>query len=98
MKAVAIELDVLGDTRPLWDDWLADAARRFRSISPLDPAALPADRVVNGRPCKPLGMGIERSERTVGTTSVKDTGAGTLSPAPPEPGRLTRSGTRIASR
>ncbi|HEU4942319.1 MAG TPA: hypothetical protein VFT18_03580 [Gaiellaceae bacterium] len=44
MKAVAIDLDVLGDTRGLWDDWLADAARRFRSIAALDPAALPADR------------------------------------------------------
>ena len=44
MKPVAIELDVLGDTRPLWNDWLADAARRFRSISPLDPAPLPEDR------------------------------------------------------
>ena len=45
MRAVAIELDgVLGDTRPLWRDWLEDAARRFRSIAPLDPDALPADR------------------------------------------------------
>ena len=44
MKPVAIELDVLGDTRPLWNDWLADAARRFHSISPLDPSALPEDR------------------------------------------------------
>ena len=44
MRPVAIELDVLGDTRPLWNDWLADAARRFRSISPLDPAELPEDR------------------------------------------------------
>ena len=44
MKPVAIDLDVLGDTRPLWNDWLADAARRFRSISPLDPAELPEDR------------------------------------------------------
>lgn len=45
MRAVAIELDgVLGDTRPLWDDWLADAARRFRSIAPLEPADLPHDR------------------------------------------------------
>jgi phosphoglycolate phosphatase-like HAD superfamily hydrolase len=45
MRAVAIELDgVLGDTRPLWRDWLEDAARRFRSIAPLDPAALPEDR------------------------------------------------------
>jgi phosphoglycolate phosphatase-like HAD superfamily hydrolase len=45
MRAVAIDLDgVLGDTRPLWRDWLEDAARRFRSIAPLDPDALPEDR------------------------------------------------------
>jgi FMN phosphatase YigB (HAD superfamily) len=44
MSAVAIELEVLGDTRPLWDDWLADAARRFRSIAELDVASLPKDR------------------------------------------------------
>jgi phosphoglycolate phosphatase-like HAD superfamily hydrolase len=43
---VAIDLDgVLGDTRPLWNDWLEDAARRFRSIAELDPTALPHDRV-----------------------------------------------------
>jgi phosphoglycolate phosphatase-like HAD superfamily hydrolase len=42
---VALDLDgALGDTRPLWRDWLEDAARRFASIAPLDPAALPADR------------------------------------------------------
>jgi phosphoglycolate phosphatase-like HAD superfamily hydrolase len=46
VRTIAIELDgVLGDTRPLWDAWLEDAARRFRSIAPLDPAQLPADRV-----------------------------------------------------
>ena len=44
MNAVAIELEVLGDTRPLWDDWLADAARRFRSIAELDVESLPKDR------------------------------------------------------
>lgn len=50
MKAFAIELDgVLGDTRPLWRDWLEDAARRFRSIAPLDPDALPEDRVEAAR-------------------------------------------------
>jgi len=43
--AVAVDLDAaLGDTRPLWDAFLADAARRYASIAPLDPAALPADR------------------------------------------------------
>jgi phosphoglycolate phosphatase-like HAD superfamily hydrolase len=42
---VALDLDaVLGDTRPLWEAWLADAARRFRSIAELDPSELPADR------------------------------------------------------
>ena len=42
---VALDLDaVLGDTRPLWNAWLEDAARRFRSIAELDPATLPADR------------------------------------------------------
>jgi phosphoglycolate phosphatase-like HAD superfamily hydrolase len=42
---VALDLDaVLGDTRPLWDAWLEDAARRYRSIAPLDPSELPHDR------------------------------------------------------
>ena len=45
MKAVAIDLDaVLGDTRPLWREFLIDAARRYASIAPLDPEALPVDR------------------------------------------------------
>jgi FMN phosphatase YigB (HAD superfamily) len=44
VSAVAIDLEVLGDTRPLWDDWLADAARRFRSIAELDVESLPKDR------------------------------------------------------
>jgi phosphoglycolate phosphatase-like HAD superfamily hydrolase len=44
MSAVAIDLEVLGDTRRLWDDWLADAARRFRSIAELDVESLAEDR------------------------------------------------------
>lgn len=41
MRAVAIDLDgVLGDTRALWADWLADAAR----VLGVDPAGLPEDR------------------------------------------------------
>jgi phosphoglycolate phosphatase-like HAD superfamily hydrolase len=44
VKAVAVDLDALGDTRLLWRDFLADAARRFAAISPLDPEALPEDR------------------------------------------------------
>jgi phosphoglycolate phosphatase-like HAD superfamily hydrolase len=41
MKAVAIDLDALGDTRLLWRDWLEDASRRMR----LGRLALPDDRV-----------------------------------------------------
>lgn len=44
MKAVAVDLEALGDTRALWRDFLADAARRFAAISPLDLDALPDDR------------------------------------------------------
>jgi phosphoglycolate phosphatase-like HAD superfamily hydrolase len=44
MRAVAIDLDALCDTRALWDDWLANAARRFRSIAALDVESLPPDR------------------------------------------------------
>ena len=45
LSPVAIDLDgALGDTRPLWDDFLVDAARRYASIAPLDPSALPKDR------------------------------------------------------
>ena len=36
MTAVAVELDVLGDTGPLWDAWLADVSRRAH----IDPARL----------------------------------------------------------
>jgi phosphoglycolate phosphatase-like HAD superfamily hydrolase len=44
-ETVAIDLDgALGDTRPLWQAFVADAARRFASIAPLDPATLPRDR------------------------------------------------------
>lgn len=45
MSAVAVDLDgVLGSTRGLWDAFLEDAARRYRSIAELDTAALPDDR------------------------------------------------------
>jgi len=45
VQTLALDLDaVLGDTRALWDDWLEDASRRYATIAPLDPAALPRDR------------------------------------------------------
>ncbi len=40
VRAVAIDLDVLGDTRALWDDWVTSA----RPVLELDGAALPEDR------------------------------------------------------
>jgi phosphoglycolate phosphatase-like HAD superfamily hydrolase len=37
LKAVAIDLAALGDTDPLWRDWLEDATRRFRvDVNALD--------------------------------------------------------------
>jgi phosphoglycolate phosphatase-like HAD superfamily hydrolase len=44
VSALAIELDALADTRPLWEAWLADAARRYAPIAGLDAEALPHDR------------------------------------------------------
>jgi len=44
-RAVAIDLDgALGDTRPLWRDFLREAGRGLGSITPFDPEALPDDR------------------------------------------------------
>lgn len=41
MTALLLDLDgVLGDTRPLWEGWLADTSR----LLDLDPATLPRDR------------------------------------------------------
>jgi len=41
MTALLLELDgALGDTRPLWRDWLGDAAR----VLEIDPDELPSDR------------------------------------------------------
>lgn len=41
VRPIAIDLDgVLGDTRPLWADWLAGSVR----VLGVDPAALPEDR------------------------------------------------------
>jgi phosphoglycolate phosphatase-like HAD superfamily hydrolase len=42
---LAVDFDaVLGDTRPLWDAWLEDAHRRYRTIAELDPSSLSHDR------------------------------------------------------
>jgi phosphoglycolate phosphatase-like HAD superfamily hydrolase len=45
MSAVAIDLAAIGDTDPLWRDWLEDARRRFRvDVNALD------DELPNWRP------------------------------------------------
>jgi phosphoglycolate phosphatase-like HAD superfamily hydrolase len=58
VRAVAIDLDgALGDTRSLWESWLEEAARRYASIAPLDPASLPRDR---GRAARNLDRWAQR--------------------------------------
>jgi len=52
---LAIELDVLGDTRPLWRDWLADAAKV------LDVAGLPEDRAAAAAELDARGAGNWRA-------------------------------------
>ncbi len=52
---LAIELDVLGDTRPLWHDWLADAARIF------DVDGLPNDRAAAAAELDARGAGNWRT-------------------------------------
>jgi phosphoglycolate phosphatase-like HAD superfamily hydrolase len=52
---VAIDLDVLGDTRPLWSDWLMDAARV------LDVEGLPEDRIAAATELDARGAGNWRT-------------------------------------
>jgi phosphoglycolate phosphatase-like HAD superfamily hydrolase len=52
---IAIELDVLGDTRPLWRAWLAGAARV------LDVAGLPEDRIAAAAELDARGAGNWRT-------------------------------------
>ncbi len=54
MTPLLLDLDgVLGDTRPLWDDWLGDSSRLFR----LDPADLPRNRAAAAAALDELGAG-----------------------------------------
>ena len=52
---LAIELDVLGDTRPLWRDWLDDASRV------LDVQGLPEDRAAAAAELDARGAGNWRT-------------------------------------
>jgi phosphoglycolate phosphatase-like HAD superfamily hydrolase len=44
VNALAIDLEALADTQPLWQAWLADAARRYAPIAGLAAEVLPQDR------------------------------------------------------
>jgi phosphoglycolate phosphatase-like HAD superfamily hydrolase len=58
MSAILIDLDgALGDTRPLWNDWLAGAAR----VLGVDPEAVPADRVAAAAKLDAAGAGNWRT-------------------------------------
>ena len=52
-RALAIELDALGDTRPLWSAWLASA----RTILGVEPATLPEDRAAAAAALDAAGVG-----------------------------------------
>jgi len=52
-RAVAIDLDALGDTRVLWSDWLASA----QAVLGVDPAALSEDRSEAASELDRLGAG-----------------------------------------
>jgi len=56
-RAIAIDLDALGDTRALWRDWLASA----QAVLEVDPAALPADRGAAAAELDESGAGNWRS-------------------------------------
>ena len=57
VRAVAIELDALGDTRALWSDWLASA----QTVLGVEPAALPTDRGQAALELDRLGAGNWRA-------------------------------------
>jgi phosphoglycolate phosphatase-like HAD superfamily hydrolase len=52
-RALAIELDAIGDTRPLWDAWLESAS----SVLGLDPSSVPADRAAAAAALDESGVG-----------------------------------------
>ena len=55
--AVAIDLDALGDTRPLWNDWLTSTG----TVLGIDPDDLPADRGEAAAELDRLGAGNWRA-------------------------------------
>ena len=58
MTAILVDLDgALGDTRPLWGAWLAEAAR----VLGVDPTTLPADRGAAAEALDAAGAGNWRT-------------------------------------
>lgn len=56
-RALAVELDAIGDTRPLWAAWLESA----RGVLDVDPETLPEDRAAAGAALDEAGVGNWRS-------------------------------------
>ncbi len=57
MTALAIDLDAIGDTRPLWTAWLASV----RDVLAIDPEALPTDRAAAAEALDQSGAGNWRA-------------------------------------
>ncbi|HEX5029016.1 MAG TPA: hypothetical protein VFV56_09410 [Gaiellaceae bacterium] len=57
MTPLAIDLDALGDTKPLWDAWLGSV----QDVLAIDPDALPADRGAAAAVLDESGAGNWRS-------------------------------------
>ena len=57
MTALAIDLDAIGDTRPLWSAWLDSA----RAVLGIDPSSLPTDRAEAAALLDALGAGNWRT-------------------------------------
>jgi len=75
MSALLVDLDrALGDTRPLWDDWVADAT----SVLGIDAGSLPEDR---GEAARLLDAGQERNWRALLQRYAEDRAPVYLRPA-----------------
>jgi len=103
MKAVAISLSALGDTGPLWRDWLEDAHRRFRvDVDALD-QELPNWRELLERFAEERAPVYFRRDADVSTTlrrlRASGTRIGVFSDAPAELARIgVREGPRLPVR
>jgi phosphoglycolate phosphatase-like HAD superfamily hydrolase len=56
-RTLAVDLDAIGDTRPLWNAWLDSA----RGVLAIDPASLPTDRAEAAAVLDSLGAGNWRT-------------------------------------